>query len=329
VSQPGGVAKDGGPADEPEADMNTELDVAIIGGGAGGLSAALVLTRARRRVAVIDARQPRNAPAAHLHGFLTRDGTPPADLIARGRHEVASYGGHLIDARVRDVDVVGDSFRLQLSDGAELTSRRLLFATGLTDRLPDVQGIETRWGHDVLHCPYCHGYEVADQPLGVLNAGPTAIEQATTIRNWSTDITLFTNGARLEDQAHATLTAIGIEAVTTPVDRLVITDDALAGIRLTDGTLVARTALFVATTPVPNDTLLRQLGAATHNHPMGRFVSTDEQGRTSIPGTWAIGNVVDPRAQLITAAGDASRAAISINTDLIAYDVAGQSQANR
>ncbi|MFA9429485.1 NAD(P)/FAD-dependent oxidoreductase [Egicoccus sp. AB-alg2] len=301
--------------------MKTELDVAIIGGGAGGLSAALVLCRARRRVAVIDAGQPRNAPAAHLHGFLTRDGTSPADLIDRGRQEVASYGGHLIDARVLDIDAGDESFRLRLSDDAELSARRLLFATGLTDRLPDVEGIEARWGHDVLHCPYCHGYEIADQPLGVLNAGPTAVEQAATIRNWSTDVTLFTNGSRLEAQERATLTAIGIEAVTTRVDRLVITDDALAGLRLANGTLVTRTALFVAMTPIPNDTLLRHLGAATRDHPMGKFVSTDEQGRTSISGTWAIGNVVDPRAQLITAAGDGSRAAISINTDLIAEDI--------
>jgi thioredoxin reductase len=286
--------------------MNTYFDVAIIGGGAGGLSAALVLTRARRRVAVIDAGQPRNAPAAHLHGFLTRDGTPPADLIDRGRQEVASYGGHLIDAQARDIDVVDGSFCLRLSDGDDLTARRLLFATGLTDRLPDVEGIEARWGHDVLHCPYCHGFEVADQPLGVLNPGPTAVEQAMTIRSWSPDVILFTNGTRLEDEVRATLSAIDIEAVTTPVDRLVITDDVLAGLRLADGRFVARMALFVATTPIPNDTLLRRLGATTHHHPMGRFVSTDEHGRTSVSGIWAVGNVTDPRAQLITAAGDAS-----------------------
>lgn len=301
--------------------MNTHLDVAIIGGGAGGLSAALVLTRARRRIAVIDAGQPRNAPAAHLHGFLTRDGTPPNHLIDRGRQEVASYGGHLIDARVLDIDVVDEGFRLQLSDGADLTARRLLFATGVTDRLPEVEGIEARWGHDVLHCPYCHGYEVADQPLGVLDAGPTALEQAATVRNWSTDVILFTNGARLEDETSATLAAIDIEAVTTPVDRLVLTDNALVGLRLSNGTLVPRTALFVATTPVPNDTLLRNLGAATHDHPMGVFVTTDEQGRTSVAGTWAVGNVTDPRAQLINAAGDGSKAAISINADLVADEL--------
>lgn len=302
--------------------MNTDFDVVIIGGGAGGLSAALVLTRARRHVAVIDAGQPRNAPAAHVHGFLTSDGTPPADLIDRGRREVASYGGHLIDAEVRNSDVLDDGFRLQLSDGATVTARRLLFATGLTDRLPVVEGLEARWGHDVLHCPYCHGYEVADQALGVLNDGPTALEQAATIRNWSTDVVLFTNGTRLDDETRATLSGLGIGAVTTPVDRLVITDDSLVGVRLTDGTLVHRSALFVATTPIPNDTLLRHLGAATHDHPMGRFVTTDEHGRTSISGTWAIGNVTDPRAQLITAAGDGSRAAIDINADLIADHVA-------
>ncbi len=143
-------------------------DVAIIGGGAAGLSAALVLTRARRRVAVVDAGQPRNAPAAHMQGFLGSDGLPPAALLATGRKEVTGYGGHLIDGTVTaihasrdDVDDGQPRFTVALEDGSAIRSRRVLVTTGLHDEIPDIPGVRERWGRDLLHCPYCHGYESA------------------------------------------------------------------------------------------------------------------------------------------------------------------------
>ena len=166
-------------------------DVAIVGGGAAGLSAALVLARARRRVIVVDAGNPRNAPAAHMHNFLSRDGMPPAELLVAGRAEVLSYGGEIVPARVTEVKAAPSGFGVNLDDGCSVAARRLLIATGLTDELPQVLGVRERWGRDVLHCPYCHGYEVRDQPLGVLGVGPRSVHQALLVRQLSPDVVFF------------------------------------------------------------------------------------------------------------------------------------------
>lgn len=300
--------------------MRGNYEVVVIGGGAGGLSAALVLSRARRRVLVVDGGPPRNAPATHLHGFLSRDGSPPADLLTTGRAEVAAYGSDIVHARARDVDGARDDFVVTLDDGRRATARRIVLATGVTDQLLDIPGLSERWGRDVLHCPYCHGYEVADQPLGVLNAGPDAVDQAITIRHWSADVTLFTHGATLERGPRGTLAKLGIGVVTTPVSGLMIEDDRLTGVQLADGRVAPRTAMFAAPKLVVDLAPLARLEVATHQHTRGSFVTTDATGRTSVPGLWAIGNVTDPSAQLITAAGDGSRAAIDVNHDLVVQD---------
>ena len=146
-----------------------EYDVLVVGGGAAGLNAAMVLLRARRTVAVVDAGEPRNAPAAQMHGFLSRDGMSPRDLLAAGRSEVAGYGGVLIEDTVVRIE---PGLQVRLASGQQLSARRVLVATGLRDELPDIPGVRERWGRDLLHCPYCHGYEVRDQPLGVLGGGP-------------------------------------------------------------------------------------------------------------------------------------------------------------
>ena len=154
----------------------TQHDVAITGGGAAGLSAALVLSRARRNVLVIDAGAPRNGPASHMHGYLSRDGMPPAELLAAGRDEVRSYGGDIIDGVVTDLVPDGtNGFWALLDDGRRISARRLMVTTGLSDELPDIPGLRARWARDVLHCPYCHGHEVADRQLGVLGGSPAAV----------------------------------------------------------------------------------------------------------------------------------------------------------
>ena len=163
-------------------------DVAIVGGGAAGLSAALVLARSRRRVVVLDAGSPRNAPAAHMHNFLSRDGTPPAELLAVGRAEVLGYGAEIVSATVAGVEATPTGFGVTLDGGSSVAARRLLIATGLTDELPPVPGVRERWGRDVLHCPYCHGYEVRDQALGVLGTGPRSVHQALLVRQLSPDV---------------------------------------------------------------------------------------------------------------------------------------------
>ena len=294
-----------------------EYDVLVVGGGAAGLSAALVLTRARRRVAVVDAGEPRNAPAAHMQGFLGSDGLPPSELLAAGRAEVAGYGGELVRGTVTAVVPAGRRFDVTLADGTVLGARRVLVTTGLRDEVPDLPGVRERWGRDLLHCPYCHGHEVRDQPLGVLGGSVEAVAHAHLVRQWSDDVVFFTHGATLTADQREQLVARAIGIVDAPVAGLVVEDDRLTGVALADGQVVPRSAVFVRPDFVPNDTLLTDLGCAVHDN---GWVAVDATGRTSVPGVWAAGNAVNPRAQVITAAGEGSAAAIAINNDLVEDD---------
>jgi thioredoxin reductase len=291
-------------------------DVAIVGGGAAGLSAALVLGRARRRVLVIDAGAPRNAPAAHMHGYLSRDGMSPADLIRRGREEAIGYGVEFVRDRVAAAE---PGFSVRLAEGGRLEARRLLIATGATDELPEIEGVRERWGRDFLHCPYCHGWEVRDQPLGVLATGIGSVEHAELIRQWSSDLVFFTYTHDLTDDERERLAALRIRIVDGEVLMLVVEDDRLRGIALADGSVVDRTAVFIRPRMRPNASgLFQDLGCAVDD--LG-FIRVDGTGRTSAAGVWAAGNVANPRAQVITAAGEGSAAAISINADLVHEDV--------
>jgi len=291
-------------------------DVVVVGGGAAGLSAALVLGRARRRVAVVDSGEPRNAPAAHMQGFLSRDGMAPSALLAAGREEVVRYGVDLIEGRVTHV---ATGFEVHLADGTILAARRLLFATGVVDEVPDIPGIADRWGRDLLHCPYCHGWEVRGQPLGVIGAAPASADYALLLRQWSDDVTFFSHTYALARDERERLEARGIIVVLGDVVRLVIDDDRLMGVELIDGRTYPRSAVFVRPVIRPRaDGLLTGLGC----HVGGDgFVTTDATGLTSVPGVWAAGNVADARAQVITAAGEGSTAAIAINADLVVDDV--------
>src|SRR5918998_793410 len=215
-----------------------EFDVVVVGGGAAGLNAALVLARARRRVAVVDAGDPRNAPAAHMHGFLSRDGMAPAELLAAGRAEVAGHGGELVADRVARID---EGFAVHLTGGRTLHARRVLVATGLRDELPDVPGLRERWARDVLHCPYCHGYEVRDRPLGVLGA----LHLGLLLPQWSADLVFFPHRTELSADEREQLVARGVQIADGEVTGLVVDDDALRGVELADGRVVPRAALFV------------------------------------------------------------------------------------
>jgi thioredoxin reductase len=297
--------------------MNT-YDVIVIGGGAAGLSAALVLSRARRSVAVIDAGQPRNAPAAHMHGFLSRDGLPPQDLLTLGREEVMAYGADLVSGTVTDVYRTDTGFRVHRNEAGPLSARRVLVTTGLRDEIPDIPGAAERWGRDLLHCPYCHGYEVRDQPLGVLGGTPDAIEHALLVRQWSEDVVYFPHTDTVDEDDAARLAARGIDIVPGFVRRLVVTDDRLDGVELSDGRVVTRTAVFVRPRLVPNVDLLTALGTVTDER---GWALTDAAGRTSVTGVYVAGNAVNPRAQVITAAGEGSAAAIAINAELVDDDV--------
>jgi thioredoxin reductase len=209
-------------------------------------------------------------------------------------------------------------FDVDLDDGSTLRARRVLVTTGLRDDIPALPGVRERWGRDLLHCPYCHGHEVRDQPLGVLGGSPEALAHAHLVRQWSPDVVLFANGDPLTANQREQLAARAIGVVDIPVARLVVEHDRLTGVQLETGQVVPRAAVFVRPRFIPNDTLLTGLGCATHDN---GWVSVDATGRTSIPGVWAAGNAVNPRAQVITAAGEGSAAAIAINNDLVDEDL--------
>src|SRR3712207_715787 len=170
--------------------MDERYDVVVVGGGAAGLSGALALSRARRTVLVVDAGAPRNARAGHVHNYLGREGTPPAELLAIGREEVAGYGGEVTSGEVARIERGDDGFRVDLTDGRAVSARRLLVTTGLVDELPDLPGVRELWGRDVLHCPYCHGWEVRDRAVGIVATGPLGVYAALLWRQWTPDVTL-------------------------------------------------------------------------------------------------------------------------------------------
>jgi thioredoxin reductase len=295
---------------------NRTYDVAIIGGGPAGLSAALVLGRARRRVVVVDAGTPRNAPAAHMQGFLSRDGTPPAELLRAARDEVRRYGVELVEDRVVSAAA---GFALRLAGGRTLEARTVLLATGAVDELPDIPGARERWGRDLLHCPYCHGWEVRDQPIGVLGTGAGSVEHAHLLRQWTDDVILFAHTAVVTAGEREALHARGIAVVDGTVEELVVTNDRLQGVRLADGHTVARRALFIRPALRAHaGGLAAALGCELLEDGL---VRADHGGRTSVRGIWAAGNATNPRAQVITAAGEGSAVAIAINTELVADEV--------
>lgn len=296
--------------------MERTVDVVVVGGGSAGLNAALVLARSRRSVIVIDAGQPRNAMAGHLHGFLTRDGMAIPDLISAGRAEIEQYDGTVMCDEVVEVVRRESGFAVTTGSGERIAARRILVATGLKDMLPEVPGLADRWGRDVLHCPYCHGYEVRDLPFGVLAAGEESVHEALSLLQWSADITLVLDGLILSDTQAERLAARGITVVDDSVSELIVKDDQLAGLRLTGGGVVDVQALFIGPEFRANHALLESLGAEIGEE----GVVADVLGRTTAPGVFAAGNVVDPTAQVINAAGAGSLAAIGINNDLVDED---------
>lgn len=298
---------------------NREREVLVIGGGPAGLSAALVLARARRDVTVVDAGEPRNATAEHMQGFLTRDGMPPAALLETGRTEVRGYGGEIVSGRVEHAaGDAADGFVLTLADGTALRGRRLLVTTGVTDVLPDIPGLQDRWGREVQMCPYCHGWEVRDQRIVVLASSPNSVHQASLLRQWSPDVTFLAAKAPTGEDA-ARLDARGIRVVEAEARRLVADDDRVTGFELADGSVLPCDAVFVAPTWVAKDGPLTDLGCEIGDN---GFVKVDETGRTSVPGVWAAGNVTFPGGQVIMAASAGSMAAAMINADLIEADIA-------
>jgi thioredoxin reductase len=302
--------------------MDENYDVVVVGGGAAGLSGAVALARSRRSVLVVDAGDPRNAPAGHVHNFLTRDGTPPAEIYAAGRAEVTRYGGRVETGRVTALSRDGDRFRVQVGPRT-VAARRLLVATGLRDELPEVPGLAARWGIDVLHCPYCHGWEVRDKRIGVLATGSAAVHQALLFRQLSPYVTLLRHtGPALTGEQNEQLAARGITVTEGPVEQIEADASGLTGIRLPDGRHIKLDAVIVAPRMQARAELLAPLGLTPvevrlGDHVMGTQIEADPSGATAVPGVWVAGNLASIQAQVIMAAAAGLAAGAAINLDLV------------
>ena len=318
--------------------MNENYDVVVVGGGAAGLNGALALARSRRSVLVVDAGDPRNAPAGHVHNFLSRDGTPPSELYAAGRAEVRRYGGRVETGRVTALARDGERFGVRISaqagaqSGAQggaqagertVAARRLLVATGLRDVLPDVPGLAARWGIDVLHCPYCHGWEVRDKRIGILSTGPAAVHQALLFQQLSPHVTLLRHtGPGPDAEQRAQLGALGVAVAEGEVEQVEAGPGGLTGVRLAGRGHLDLDAVVVAPRVVARAELLEPLGlkpaeVMIGEHPVGTRIEADRTGATAVPGVWVAGNLTDPQAQVIAAAAAGLMAGAAINLDLI------------
>ena len=305
--------------------QNDGYDVVVVGGGFAGLGAALTLARARRSVVVIDAGHPRNAPAAHSHTYLTRDGVPPLELLSIGRREVSGYGVEIVPGEVVALERrAAGGFRIVLADERIWEARRVVVATGLVDVLPDLPGLRERWGRDIVHCPFCFGWELRDARLGVLATGLHAADQALTWRQWSADVILFLHSwTDLTDEQLEQLAARGIRIVEGEVAAVEVADDRLTGVRLCSGQVLARDAVVVAPQFEARHALLDALGVIVAEHPLGigSQVQADMTGRAA-PGVWVAGNIADVTAGVMQSTASGVTAGAAVNADLTTEDTA-------
>lgn len=299
----------------------TPYDAVIVGGSYAGLAAALMLARARRRILIADAGTPRNHVARHAHGVLAQDGRPGQEILAAARAQLAAYPS--VSWLAQEITAASGSdgdFRLQAADGSTLHSRKLLLASGVSDALPDIPGLTECWGESVLHCPYCHGYEIGGGAIGVLNATPHAAMHAQLIADWG-KVTLFTHGADVVDaEQRAQLARRGIALETTPVLGAESNARQLSGLHLADGRRLPLRALFVAVQNTPRGALPGLLGCEREITPQGSILRTDAQKQTSVAGVYAAGDVALARSNITLAAADGVTAAVALHHVLIAED---------
>jgi thioredoxin reductase/SAM-dependent methyltransferase len=296
--------------DHQPPSIERHCDVAVVGGSAAGLGAALQVARQRRSVIVVDAGDPRNGPAAHLHSYLGFDGQPPAALTGAGREEVRGYGVEVLPGRVERVTRDGEGrFHLELVGGVALVARRLLVATGLADELPPIDGLRERWGRDVIHCPFCHGYEVRDQRLVLVVTHAMGLHTAPLLRHLAGQLTVVLHDRSVADLLPTAeldqLRASGVAIVEQAVVRLLLErDGAVGGVELADGSRLDADAVVVGPRFRPRLEAFAELGLRVTAHPsgLGEVVEVDATGRTGVDGVFAAGNVTDPSQQLLAAA---------------------------
>ncbi|MBS7457302.1 NAD(P)/FAD-dependent oxidoreductase [Coralloluteibacterium stylophorae] len=293
-------------------------DVIVVGGSFAGLSAALYVARARRRVCVIDTGLPRNRFAAHAHGLFAQDGSVPGEMLATARAQVAAYPtASFVQGRAVDAERSDAGFRVRLATGDLLEAAQLVLAFGIADGLPEIAGLAERWGRSVLHCPYCHGFEFAGRRLGVLAVSPMSLHQAELVAEWG-PTTLYLDGIALPDpDALAPLRARGIEIETARVRAVHGDGTALASIELEDGRAAAIDALFLAPRTRLNSDIAERLGCAIDAGPFGPLVRTDEQRATSVPGVFAAGDITRAAHSVTFACADGVAAGISAHRTLV------------
>jgi len=307
---------------------NQNYDVVVVGGGAAGLSGAMALGRSRRSVLVVDAAEPRNAIAESAHNYLGREGINPLVLLEIGRAEVASYGVEVLADRVVGLIREKDSFVVTTEGGRRVTARRVLVTGGVVDELPDVPGLADRWGIDVLHCPYCHGWEVRDQKIAVLGTTPMAGHQGLLFRQLSDDVVLVVHdGVEIPDAELEKMSAIGVRIVHGTPQEVVTEGDSLVGLRLADGSMLERDAIVVASKPHVRAGFLAPLGIEPEPFEMngvelGSVIHVEPTGATSVPGIFAAGNATDISMTLLPSAAHGDRVVAWINAELAGEDAA-------
>lgn len=305
--------------------MTNEIwDTIVIGGGAAGLSAAQTLGRSLRRTLVIDAGSPRNRFADRVHNVLGHDGRPPAELLGMGREEAMRYGVEFLSASVRSVRdrEPGLVVSVDAETPLEVEARAIVVATGARDALPDIPGLAEHWGSGVLHCPYCHGWEVRGRRIGVVTTSPLGMHQARLLRQWSDDVTVFSAGiGELDAKTAGEFAARGVRIVPDRVVGIIGGDHGIAAVRTADGTEHPVDAVFAASTPVPHDGFLAELGLDRAEQPMGgEAIAVDAMHRTSHPRVWAVGNVAAPMATVPIAVAAGAFAGAAVNAVLVEDD---------
>lgn len=293
-------------------------DAVILGGSFAGLSAALYVARARRRVCVVDAGAPRNRFAAASHGFFAQDGQNPLAMIATARAQLAAYpNASLVTGTASAAQVQGDGFRVTLASGEHLTAAKLVLAFGIADILPELPGLAERWGTSVLHCPYCHGFEFAGRRLGVLYAAPISLHQVALVAEWG-PTTLFLDGNPMpEADACARLAARGVGIEPGPVRALAGDGPALAAALMADGRSLALDALFVGPRHRLNSPIAEGLGCAVDEGLLGPVIRTDATKETTVPGVYAAGDAARSPHSVAWASADGVTAGVSLHQSLV------------
>lgn len=291
-------------------------DAIIIGGSFAGLSAAIYVARAHRQVLIIDAGEPRNRFAQASHGFFGHDGHKPADMITTMRNQLKAYPTvRFVDGKAVSAATTPQGFEVIMADGTRHDSARLVLATGLTDDLPPLPGLKERWGKTVIHCPYCHGYELEKGAIGVLAASAMSVHQALLVAEWG-PVTLFTQGTILSPEDHDKLTQRGIAIETTPVTALTGPDSHVTA-ELADGRTIDLKGLFIAAPLRMTSPLAEQLGCAFEAGPMGSMVQTDEFKQTTIPGVFATGDMARQGHSVSHAVADGVTAGIGMHRSFL------------